>query len=56
MPFEDGHTLTFPDFVIKKGEKVAIVGDSGSGKSTLVHLLMGNMRNYEGDIFIEQAN
>ncbi len=56
MPFEDGHRLTFPDFVIKKGEKVAIVGDSGSGKSTLVHLLMGNRRNYEGDIFIEQAN
>ncbi len=54
--FENNQIIKFPNIKIKKGEKVAIVGDSGTGKSTLVQLLMGDSKNYEGDILIDQLN
>jgi len=39
-------TLDVPDLVIRKGQKIAIVGPSGSGKSTILNLLM---RFYDPD-------
>ncbi|BBC75946.1 ABC transporter ATP-binding protein [Lactococcus cremoris] len=38
---------------MKKGKKYAIIGDSGSGKSTLINLLVGNKRDYEGEILLD---
>ncbi|WP_320674472.1 ABC transporter ATP-binding protein [Prochlorococcus sp. MIT 1341] len=40
------------DFEIKKGERVAIVGQTGSGKSTLMTLLMGLLRPTKGYVFV----
>lgn len=39
------------DFTIKRGEKVAFVGNNGEGKSTLVKCIMGQI-DYEGSLKI----
>lgn len=40
------------DLTIKKGEKIAFVGESGAGKSTLVRLLLRFIHTTEGKILI----
>jgi ATP-binding cassette subfamily B protein len=39
-------------FAVKKGEKVAVVGQIGSGKTTLLNLLSGMIKPDGGNIFI----
>lgn len=41
-------------FVIKKGEKIAIVGDNGAGKTTLVNCLLGLYTITNGNIYYGQ--
>ncbi|MBE5820378.1 MAG: ATP-binding cassette domain-containing protein [Clostridiales bacterium] len=43
------------NFIIKKGEKVAIVGENGSGKSLLSKAILG-MNEYTGNIYINNHN
>ena len=38
---------------IKKGEKIAFIGESGSGKSTLVDIIIGIYKSKDGKIFID---
>ncbi len=40
---DDGFRLNVPDFSIKKGELVAVVGRVGAGKSSLLQAILGNM-------------
>jgi putative ABC transport system ATP-binding protein len=35
------HAMKFPDFELKQGEHMLIIGASGCGKTTLLHLLAG---------------
>lgn len=43
-------SLTF-----EKGKKYAIVGESGCGKTTLIKLILGHIKNYNGDIYIDNC-
>lgn len=39
-------------FEIREGEIVSFLGPNGAGKSTLFHILVGLLRNYEGEIYL----
>ena len=41
------------DFSIKKGEKIALIGESGGGKSTLADLLMGLLKPQAGELCVD---
>jgi len=41
------------DLVIRKGERIGIIGSTGSGKSTLIDLLMGLLKPSEGTISVD---
>jgi ATP-binding cassette subfamily C protein LapB len=52
-PGATSNTITDLNFVIKKGEKVIIMGKMGSGKSTIARLLTGLYEPDEGSILID---
>lgn len=43
------------NFIIKKGEKIGIVGKTGEGKSTLLDVIMGLLSPTEGEIFVDNT-
>jgi ABC-type bacteriocin/lantibiotic exporter with double-glycine peptidase domain len=45
---KDDFVLNVPEFTVKPGELVAIVGRVGAGKSSLVHAALGNMQPVQG--------
>jgi ABC-type bacteriocin/lantibiotic exporters, contain an N-terminal double-glycine peptidase domain len=50
------YALKNVSLTIKKGERVAIVGENGAGKTTLVKLLLRFYEPTEGDILIDGVN
>lgn len=56
VKFKNGEKIAYPDFQIKKGEKVILLGDSGTGKSTLFKLILGKLKASQGQIIFRDQN
>jgi ABC-type multidrug transport system fused ATPase/permease subunit len=52
-PGQKGFAVNYLDLVIRKGEKVAVLGENGSGKTTLGKLLLGFYPPEEGEVFFD---
>jgi len=50
---ENNPVLNDVNLIIKKGEKVAFIGESGSGKSTLVDIIIGLYKPKHGQVEID---
>lgn len=50
VKYDQGETISYPDFTIEKGQKVLLTGDSGTGKSTLFNVLLGKVKAQCGHI------
>lgn len=57
LTFAYGDLTILNDFnyFFESGKKYALVGDSGSGKSTLFNLLTGRLKNYSGEILLNNV-
>lgn len=53
VSFANGEEISYPDFQIKKSEKVLLRGDSGTGKSTLLKLILKQLRPKTGEIIFK---
>lgn len=51
-PLTERYVLQGVDLSIKKGEKVAFVGENGSGKTTMVKLIVGLLQPSDGEFLV----
>lgn len=49
----DHFSISHLNFTIKRGERIAVIGESGSGKSTFLDLLMGLLHPSKGVITVD---
>ncbi len=52
-PDTDKYILNGVSFALRRGEKIAVVGENGAGKSTIIKLLLGLYRPDSGSITID---
>lgn len=50
--YEDKNILRDINFEVSKGSFTALIGKNGAGKSTLLNLILGNLKNYSGEIIL----
>ncbi|NLC30585.1 MAG: ATP-binding cassette domain-containing protein, partial [Candidatus Moranbacteria bacterium] len=54
--YEDGKViLDEASFALRRGMKVALMGQNGAGKSSLFNLIMGNNKPSSGNIYIKDG-
>ncbi len=55
LSYSSGKTtiLSGINMEIKRGDRVAIVGETGSGKTTLVNIISGLYKNYKGHAYLD---
>ena len=51
VQYQNGESISYPDFTINKGDKVLLSGDSGTGKSTLFKVLLGQLKPKTGEVY-----
>ena len=56
LKYDDNIALKSINIEVKKGEKIALVGDSGGGKSSLVNLLLRFYDPFKGEIKFDDTN
>ncbi|MDK6448687.1 ATP-binding cassette domain-containing protein, partial [Enterococcus faecalis] len=57
ISYDQGETISYPDFTIKAGDKVLLTGDSGTGKSTLFAVLLGKLKAQSGTVtYLDKNN
>ena len=58
LTFRYGKKYIFKNFstIIKKNQKIGIIGESGSGKTTLINLFLGLLKPNKGDIKLIDSN
>ena len=56
LAYDGGYALDDINIEIKKGQKIALVGDSGGGKSTFINMLLRFYDPNEGKILINGTN
>ena len=50
MSFDEKHVFSGANFVIEKGDRIALVGRNGEGKTTLARMLIGQLTPTEGSV------
>lgn len=50
---KDSANIKIPEFVLKKGDKVSIMGESGQGKTTVINILAGLYPLKNGELLID---
>ncbi len=55
-PLTDAYRIRDVSFTIRKGEKVAFVGENGAGKTTFVKLLTGMLEPSQGELLVNGRN
>ena len=53
--FLDQKTFLFPDLLINKGEKIALIGINGIGKSTYAKIIASTLKGYRGQINMPES-
>lgn len=54
--YPNKQVLSHLNMTFEKGKKYALLGPSGCGKSTVLHLIMGQLPNYDGNILFDDVN
>jgi len=49
---DDGVKIKIPEFILKKGDKISIIGESGQGKTTTMHILAGLYPLTQGELLV----
>jgi len=53
--YPNGPLIQFPDFEVKAGASLLVLGESGCGKTTLLHLLAGLLQPSTGEIWVNNT-